>query len=156
MTTMNTKNIRLLLTFLLLVAAFLITSPLCFAQQRRAVNLSEGKNLPFSDGVVVGNTLYISGQEGSDESGKLKAGGIGPETQAALANIGRIIKAAGFDLKDVVSVTVYLADIHEFGAMNDVYKQFMPDPKPTRATVQVANLVNNARIEISAVAVKAK
>ena len=53
-------------------------------------------------------------------------------------------------------MTVYLADIHEFGDMNKVYKSVMPDPKPARATVQVAALVNNARIEISAIAVKQK
>jgi 2-iminobutanoate/2-iminopropanoate deaminase len=59
-------------------------------------------------------------------------------------------------MKDIVSVTVYLADIHEFGDMNKVYREFMPDPKPARATIQAAALVNNARIEISAIAVKQK
>ena len=59
-------------------------------------------------------------------------------------------------MSDIVSVTVYLADIKEFPDMNKVYKSVMPDPKPTRATVQVAGLVNNARIEISAIAVKSK
>ena len=56
----------------------------------------------------------------------------------------------------MVSVTVYLADIHEFPDMNKVYKSVMPDPKPARATIQAAALVNNARIEISAIAVKQK
>ena len=67
--------------------------------------------------------------EGSDDSGKLVAGGIAAETKAALENIQKVIKAAGFDLKDIVSVTVYLADIHEFGDMNKVYKSFLPEPK---------------------------
>jgi 2-iminobutanoate/2-iminopropanoate deaminase len=57
-------------------------------------------------------------------------------------------------LKDVVSVNVYLADINEFGDMNKVYKAFLPDPKPARTTIQAAALVNHARIEISAIAVK--
>jgi 2-iminobutanoate/2-iminopropanoate deaminase len=74
----------------------------------------------------------------------------------ALDNIQKILKAAGFELKDVVSVTVYLADIHEFPDMNKIYKSVMPDPKPARATIQAAALVNNARIEISAIAVKQK
>jgi 2-iminobutanoate/2-iminopropanoate deaminase len=126
------------------------------AQSHRAVNLSAAKDLPFSDGVTAGKTLYIAGQEGSDDSGKLAAGGIGPETSAALDNVQKVLKAAGFELKDVVSVTVYLADIHEFPDMNKVYKSVMPDPKPARATVQAAALVNNARIEISAIAVKQK
>ena len=67
-----------------------------------------------------------------------------------------MLKEAGFEWKDVVSVTVYLADIKEFGDMNKVYRSVVPDPKPARATVQVAGLVNNARIEVSAIAVKQK
>jgi 2-iminobutanoate/2-iminopropanoate deaminase len=55
---------------------------------------------------------------------------------------------------DIVSVTVYLADIREFGDMNKVYTEIMPDPKPARATIQAAALVNNARIEVSVIAVK--
>jgi len=70
--------------------------------------------------------------------------------------IQKVIKAAGFELKDIVSVTVYLADIKEFGDMNQVYRDFMPDPKPARATIQAVALVNNARIEVSAIAVKQK
>jgi len=123
-----------------------------YGQQKRVV--PGPKNLPYSDGIVVGNTLYIAGQEGEDENGKLKVGGIGPETQGALENLAKVVKAAGFELSDVVSVTVYLADIKEFEAMNKVYRAFMPNPKPTRATVQVVRLVNDARIEISAIAVK--
>lgn len=127
-----------------------------YSQERKTVNLSPARGLPFSDGIVAGNTLYIAGQEGTDESNKLVAGGIGPETTATLENIQKVLKAAGFELKDVVSVTVYLADIHEFPDMNKVYKGVMPDPKPARATIQAAALVNNARIEISAIAVKQK
>src|SRR5882762_7657253 len=127
-----------------------------YSQDRRAVNLAPARGLPFSDGIVAGNTLYVAGQEGTDDSGKLAAGGIGPETTAALANIQNVLKAAGFELKDVVNVTVFLADIHEFADMNKVYKSLMPDPKPARATIQAAALVNNARVEISAIAVKQK
>ncbi len=127
-----------------------------YGQERRAINLSPARGLPFSDGVVAGNTLYVAGQEGTDDANKLVAGGIGPETTAALDNIQKVLKAAGFELKDVVSVTVYLADIHEFPDMNKVYKSVMPDPKPARATIQAAALVNNARVEISAIAVKQK
>jgi len=111
-------------------------------------------NLPFSEGIAVGNTLYVAGQQGEDEAGHLAKGGIQAETQGALDNIARVVKAAGFRMSDVVSVTVYLADIKEFDAMNTVYKRVMPDPKPTRATVQVAGMYNQARVEISAIAVK--
>ena len=126
------------------------------AQERKAINLSPARGLPFSDGIVAGNTLYVAGQEGTDASDRLVSGGVGPETTAALANIEKVLKAAGFEMKDIVNVTVYLADIHEFPDMNKVYKSVMPDPKPARATIQAAALVNNARVEISAIAVKQK
>lgn len=152
---MNKLNLKrfasgaaILFTFLLVVSA---TS----AAQRKAIKLPGMEAFPFSDGVMVGNTLYVAGQEGTVE-GKLKPGGIGPETEAALANIGKVLKEAGLEWKDVVSVTVYLADIREFQDMNKVYRSIVPDPKPARATVQVAGLVNNARIEVSAIAVKEK
>jgi len=127
-----------------------------YAQEHKVVNLAPARGLPFNDGIVAGNTLYVAGQEGTDDAGKLAEGGVEPETKAALANIEKVVKEAGFDLKDIVSVTVYLADIHDFPAMNKVYKTVIPDPKPARATIQAAGLVNNARVEISAIAVKQK
>lgn len=154
--TMPTRTARLLLWISTITLAAGVSVQRGYSQEHKAVNLSSTRGLPFSDGVVAGNTLYIAGQEGADESDKLVAGGIGPETSAALENIQKVLKAAGFELKDVVSVTVYLADIHEFPDMNKVYKSVMPDPKPARATIQAAALVNNARIEISAIAVKQK
>src|ERR1700678_1807213 len=153
---MLSRTARVLLWILSIVLTIGISVQQGHAQEHKAVNLSSTRGLPFSDGIVAGNTLYIAGQEGSDESDKLVAGGIGPETKAALANIEKVAKAAGFEVKDIVSVTVYLADIHEFGDMNSVYKGFMPDPKPARATIQAAARVNNARVEISAIAVKTK
>jgi 2-iminobutanoate/2-iminopropanoate deaminase len=128
----------------------------CEAQEHQAINIAPNRNLPFNDGIVAGNTLYVAGQEGTDDHGKLAAGGIAAETKAALNNIDRVLKAAGFDRKDIVSVTVYLADIHEFADMNKAYREFMPEPKPARATIQAVALVNDARIEISAIAVKQK
>jgi len=141
----------------LVLALFILVGTLPgAAEERRVVKMPGTEGLPFSDGVIAGDTLYVAGQEGTDDQGKLAAGGIGAETLAALANIEKITKAAGFQLKDVVSVTVFLADIHDFPEMNKAYKTIMPDPKPARATVQVAALVNNARIEVSAIAVKRK
>jgi 2-iminobutanoate/2-iminopropanoate deaminase len=154
--TMPTRTARLLLWIFTITLAAGVSVQRGYSQEHKAVNLSSTRGLPFSDGVVAANTLYIAGQEGADESDKLVVGGIGPETSAALENIQKVLKAAGFELKDVVSVTVYLADIHEFPDMNKVYKSVMPDPKPARATIQAAALVNNARIEISAIAVKQK
>lgn len=153
---MQLKTMRLVALALAFPLMTVLAQHRCEAQERKAINLSPARGLPFSDGVIAGNTLYVAGQEGTDEASKLVPGGIGPETKAALDNIDKVLKAAGFELKDVVSVTVYLADIHEFPEMNKIYKSVMPDPKPARATIQAAALVNDARIEIAAIAVKQK
>lgn len=151
---MNSRSRKALILAIALVA--IVSAIPSWAQHKQAITVGEAKGLPFSDGIVVGNTLYIAGTEGTDASNKLKPGGIGPETQAALENIEKVVKKAGFEMSDIVSVTVYLADIKDFPEMNKVYKTVMPDPKPTRSTVQVAGLVNDARIEISAIAIKTK
>jgi 2-iminobutanoate/2-iminopropanoate deaminase len=140
----------------LLAATLLMAAGRPLTSAKRAINPpGTAEGLPFSNGILVGNTLYVAGQEGLD-SGKLRPGGIGPQTQAALENIKKIVEAAGLQMTDVVSVNVYLADIAEFGEMNKVYKTFFPEPRPARATVQVAALVSNARIEITAIAVKTR
>lgn len=124
------------------------------AQEHRAVNLSgASQNLPFSDGIVAGDTLYIAGQQGADSGGKLKAG-IGDQTEATLEHIKQVVIKAGFEMKDVVSVNVYLSDIADFAAMNKVYTTFFPNPKPARTTIQAGALVNGAKVEISAIAVR--
>src|SRR5512140_2687029 len=69
------------------------------AEERRVVKLPGTANLPFSDGVIAGNTLYVAGQEGIDDNGKLVTGGIGAESKATLARIEKIVREAGFDLK---------------------------------------------------------
>lgn len=152
---MQSKTVRFGAVSFGLVAVMLITQS-ALAQERKAINLSPTQGLPFSDGIIAGNTLYIAGQQGAEESGKLAPGGIAAETRATLDNIGKVLKAAGYEWKDVVSVTVYLADIHDFPEMNKVYKSVLPDPKPARATIQAAGLVNDARVEIAAIAVKGK
>jgi len=139
-----------------LTAAMLMAAGRPVSSAKRAINPpGTAEGLPFSNGILVGNTLYVAGQEGLDE-GKLRPGGIGPETQAALENIKKIVELAGLQMDDVVSVNVYLADLADFGEMNKVYKTFFPTPRPARATVQVAGLVSHARIEITAIAVKTR
>ena len=131
-----------------------VVSPPCLAQAKRAVNLTAAHApLPFSDGIQVGNTLYVAGQQGTGSNGKLEEG-ISGQTRAALETIRRVATKAGFKMSDVVAVNVYLSDINDFAAMNKVYTTFFPDPKPTRTTVQVAALVNGAKIEISAIAAR--
>ena len=137
----------------LLLVAPVASSP-ARGQERKPINVGSTHGLPFSDGMLVGNTLYVAGQEGDDAAGRLIPGGIATETRVALANVEKILKAAGFEMKNVVSVTVFLADINDFAAMNKIYREVMPDPKPVRSTIQAAALVNNARIEIAVIAAK--
>jgi 2-iminobutanoate/2-iminopropanoate deaminase len=119
------------------------------AQERKIFNPPGlPSNLPFSNGIQVGDMLWIAGTEG------VVSGDITEETRTALANIKKVLDAAGFSVSDVVQVTVYLKDIGEFAKMNAVYREFFPDPKPTRTTVEVARLVGDARIEITSVAVR--
>jgi 2-iminobutanoate/2-iminopropanoate deaminase len=119
--------------------------------QNKAIGFKAG--MPFSNGYVAGNTLYVAGQEGPT-NGKLAGTDITAQTTNAIAAIERVVKAAGFQMTDIVSVTVYVADLNDVPKMNEVYKKLMPDPKPARATVQVAGLIAGAKIEISAIAVK--
>ena len=120
--------------------------------QKRVIGFTPG--MPFSDGVVAGHTLYVAGQQGPDSNGKVTGTDITVQTTNAIAAVKKVVEKAGFQMTDIVSVTVYVSDVSEVAKMNDVYKKLMPDPKPARATVQVAALIDGAKIEISAIAVK--
>ncbi|HEX3436035.1 MAG TPA: RidA family protein [Pseudacidobacterium sp.] len=120
--------------------------------QHQAVGFTPG--MPFSDGYVAGNTLYVAGQQGPDAHGKVTGTDITLQTTNAIAAVEKVVKEAGFQMTDIVSVTVYVTDLNDVEKMNEVYKKLMPDPKPARATVQVAGLIGGAKIEISAIAVK--
>lgn len=121
---------------------------------RQALNPPGTEASPnFSNGILAGRTLYVAGQQGTDQKGHL-LNGIAAQTKGALQNIRRVVQAAGMRMSDVVAVNVYLADIHDFAAMNQIYVTMFPNPRPSRTTVQVSGLANNARIEISAIAVK--
>jgi 2-iminobutanoate/2-iminopropanoate deaminase len=120
--------------------------------QNKAIDFKPGN--PFSDAVVSGNTLYVAGQQGPDANGKVTGTDITLQTTNAIAAIEKVVKQAGYQMTDIVSVIVYVTDLNDVKAMNDVYKKLMPDPKPARATVQVAGLIGGAKIEISAIAVK--
>ncbi len=120
--------------------------------QNKAIGFNKGA--PFSNAYVAGNTLYVAGQQGPDEHGKVTGTDITVQTTNTIAVIKKIVEGAGFKMTDLVSVTVYVTDLADVPAMNEVYKKLMPDPKPARATVQVAGLIGGAKIEISAIAVK--
>jgi 2-iminobutanoate/2-iminopropanoate deaminase len=100
-------------------------------------------------GSLAGRWIVSSGQVGLDPAtGKLVSGGVGPETERALRNLEAVLKAANAGLGDVVKTTVFLADMGDFAAMNEVYGGFFPDPKPARSTVAVRSLPRDARVEI--------
>jgi len=120
--------------------------------QNKAIDFKQG--MPFSDGFVAGNTLYVAGQQGPDANGKVTGTDITLQTTNAIAAIKKVVEKAGFKMSDIVSVTVYVTDLNDVKKMNEVYIKDMADPKPARATVQVAGLIGGAKIEISAIAVK--
>jgi 2-iminobutanoate/2-iminopropanoate deaminase len=110
--------------------------------------------LPYSPGILVGNTLYISGQLGRDPvTSQLVPGGIEAETRQAMANIRKVLQAAGMDFRHVVSVNVFLASFSDFGVFNETYKGYFAADPPARTTAQ-SPLNLNARIEIQMIAVK--
>jgi len=124
---------------------------------RRIIRPEKGPNtgLPFSPGILVGNTLYISGHLGRDPStNALVRGGIEAETRQSLANIREVLKAAGMDFKDVTTVTAYITSFSEFAKFNAIYRETFPSDQPARATVQVAALNDGARVELQMIAVK--
>jgi 2-iminobutanoate/2-iminopropanoate deaminase len=120
--------------------------------QHQAIDFNP--KMPFSDGYIAGSTLYVAGQQGPDAHGKVTGTDITLQTTNTIAAIEKIVKKAGFQMTDIVSVTVYITDLNDVEKMNEVYKKLMPNPKPARATVQVAGLIGGAKIEISAIAVK--
>jgi 2-iminobutanoate/2-iminopropanoate deaminase len=129
----------------------LSSSGIAFAQHD-AIGFKKG--MPFSEGYIAGNTLYVAGQQGPDSNGKVTGTDITLQTTNAIAAVEKVVKQAGYQMTDIVSVTVYVTDLNDVPKMNEVYKKLMPDPKPARATVQVAGLIGGAKIEISAIAVK--
>lgn len=108
---------------------------------------------PYSQAIRAGQLLFVSGQIPLDPAtGALVAGGVGVQTQRVIESLGAILASAGGTLDDVVKTTVYLADMTEFAAMNEVYAAWFGAPAPARATVEVARLPKDARVEIDAIA----
>lgn len=109
---------------------------------------------PYSQGIQAGNTIYVSGQIPIDpETGEFAGPDIASQTRQSLTNIKKILAAAGTDMSRVVKTTVLLADITEFGAMNEVYAEFFQEPYPARAAFQAAAIPKGAKVEIEAIAV---
>lgn len=109
----------------------------------------------YSQAVVAGGTIYVSGQLPIDAStGEFAPGGVMEQLHQVFKNLGYILQEAGYSFKDVVKTTVYLADIADFAALNEVYALYFSEPYPARVAFQAAALPKNARVEIDVIAVK--
>lgn len=110
---------------------------------------------PYSQGIVAGDMVFVSGQLGIDPAhGQVVEGGIVPQTEQVMRNLAAILAEAGCTIDDVVMTSIYLIDLEDFQAMNEVYSRHLSEPFPARATVQIAALPSGARIEIAVVARK--
>ncbi len=108
---------------------------------------------PYSQGIVADGFVFCAGQLGLDPAtGQVVEGGIVAQTERALGNLRAVLAAAGCTFADVVKTTVFLADINDFQAMNEVYAMFMVDPFPARSTVPAGSLPKGGLVEIEAIA----
>jgi 2-iminobutanoate/2-iminopropanoate deaminase len=107
---------------------------------------------PYSQAVRAGDFLFVAGQIPLDPSGAMVEGDVAVQVRQVLDNIGAILKAAGLSFAHVVRTTVYLSDMNDITAMNQVYSAYFSAPFPARATVQVARLPRDVRVEIDAIA----
>jgi 2-iminobutanoate/2-iminopropanoate deaminase len=109
---------------------------------------------PYSQAIRAGDLVFTAGQLGTDpDSGELAGDGIAEQADQALANLAAILEAAGSGMDRLVKVTVYLADIGDWPAVNEVYARAVPEPFPARSAFAVKDLPKGARVEIEAVAV---
>ncbi len=109
---------------------------------------------PYSPAVLVGNLLFLSGQIPLDPaSGQIVDGDIRAQTTRVLENLGALLRAGGGDFSNVVRTTIFLCDLSDFAVVNEIYATYFSAPYPARATVQVARLPRDARVEIDAIAV---
>ena len=109
---------------------------------------------PYSQAVRTGDTLYVSGQVPiNPESGNMVTGDIKEEARQVMHNIGAVLSAAGMDFGHIVKCSIFVTDIRDFAAVNEVYGEYFDKRPPARETVQVAALPKGARVEISCIAV---
>ena len=110
---------------------------------------------PYSQAVLVNDTLYVSGQIPMDPmTGELTEGSIEVLTERVMKNIGNLLNEAGMDYSNIVKCSIFLKDMGQFSAVNEVYAQFFSDLPPARETVQVSKLPKDVDVEISCIAVK--
>jgi 2-iminobutanoate/2-iminopropanoate deaminase len=110
---------------------------------------------PYSQGIVAGDLVFVSGQLGIDpETGQVVEGGIGPQTEQVMKNLAAILEEAGTGLDRVVMTSIFLVALEDFQPMNEVYASHLSEPYPARATVEIAALPSGARVEIAMIAAR--
>jgi len=109
---------------------------------------------PYSPAVGAGQLVFLSGQIALDQAGQLTAADAPGQARKAMENMGALLRAAGLTFADVVKTTIFLADMGDFAAVNDVYGEFFTEPYPARSTVQVGALPKGAKVEIEAIALR--
>lgn len=110
---------------------------------------------PYSQAVMVGDTLYCSGQLGlSPETGDFVSDDVGEQTRQVLTNVGAVLEAAGLSFADVIKTTIFLADINDYKVVNEIYARFFSSPYSARSAVQAAHLPKSGKVEIEVVACK--
>ena len=107
---------------------------------------------PYSQAIRAGGLLFVAGQIPLDAAGNMVEGDVARQARQVLDNVGAILTTAGLTMTDVVRTTVFLADMNDLAAMNQVYGTYFSEPYPARATVQVARLPRDVRIEIEVIA----
>jgi 2-iminobutanoate/2-iminopropanoate deaminase len=108
---------------------------------------------PYAQAVVRNGFVFLAGQGAIDPAtGKLVAGGIAEQTRQTLENVKAVLEAAGCTMADVVSTTIYMVNLDDFAAMNQVYAEYFKDNPPARTTVGVASLPGGFAVEITAIA----
>jgi 2-iminobutanoate/2-iminopropanoate deaminase len=118
-----------------------------------ATDKAPGAIGPYSQAVKAGNLVFCSGQIPIDPAtGEFVSDDVAEQTRQVLINLSAVLEAAGTGLHNVVKTTVFLADMNDFAAMNEVYAEFFSENKPARATVQAARLPKDARVEIECIA----
>src|SRR5581483_12452901 len=137
------------------IATLATTMTTAQSSSRQVVNNGPNLNLPFSSAIKAGGLIYASGTVAVDAKGNVIAGDIRAQTKQTLDNLASTLNAAGTDIKNAVSVMVYLTDAADFAAMNEVYRTYWPTDPPARTTVVAPLALPAAHVEISIVAVPA-
>lgn len=146
---------RFTLSMYIVLAAFLFTNS-SGADAAEVARFDDGPfagmGYPYSESARAGNLLFLAGQIGEDADGKLVTGGIQAEAEQMLLNIAAALARRGLAMENVVKCTVFLADIAEWGAFNEVYKKHFSHPYPARSALGASGLAANARVEMECIA----